>query len=377
MNLSKCFKIIISVLLCLVLFSGCTGNRHLKDLLIVEGLGIDLKDGTISVTLQSLNINMSNNPDSPDGNMTFNTSSSGKTVSYAVNSITKSVSKRAFFGHNKIIVLSKNLAENDINNYIDYFLRSEDARADVAICMSNSSADFILQSKEHNANVPCENILNLINNNEKTGQSILVDENELLMLYEDDTSDIYLPVVDRKDEKSAVHTCGIALFSNNRLSYITNDIETKGFVILQNKAKDVSLQINDEKLGTVDIKLSDIKCKKYASIVDNMPYFNVEVSADMILGEIEKGAQNSLGKDDYKRLSRLAQNACADAVKKCFAACVYAESDALRAGKYIARDCPDYYKKYMQDSKAEFKKIKLNSNASITLEKISDNSQLE
>lgn len=83
-----------------------------------------------------------------------------------------------FSGHNKIIVLSKELAQNDIKNYIDYFLRSEDSRADVAICVSNEKAKFILESKENDANVPSENILFLINNNEETGQSILVNENE-------------------------------------------------------------------------------------------------------------------------------------------------------------------------------------------------------
>ena len=76
---------------------------------------------------------MSNTSDTPSGNMVVNTSASGTTVSNAINNITKAVSKRAFFGHNKIIVLSKELAQNDIKNYIDYFLRSEDSRADVAI----------------------------------------------------------------------------------------------------------------------------------------------------------------------------------------------------------------------------------------------------
>ena len=57
MNLSKLIKSLISIVLCLFLFSGCTQNRHLKDLLIVEGVGIDLTESKdIAVTLQSLKI---------------------------------------------------------------------------------------------------------------------------------------------------------------------------------------------------------------------------------------------------------------------------------------------------------------------------------
>ena len=377
MNLSKCIKIFFSLFLCFLLFTGCTGSRHLKDLFIVEGLGIDYYDNNLSVTLQGLKVNVSNASDTPLGNMVVNTSASGTTVSNAVNNIAKAVSKRAFFGHNKIIVLSKELAQNDIKNYIDYFLRSEDSRADVAICVSNEKAKFILESKENDANVPSENILFLINNNEETGQSILVNENEFLMLYEDKYSDIYLPVIERKDDESTVKSAGIALFSDNRLAYITNDIETKGFVILNNKAKDVLIQISDEKFGKIDVKLSNIKCKKSASIVENKAYFNVEINADIILGEIEKGTQNKLSKKDNKRLCALVEKACNEMISETYNACIYAKSNALRIGKFIARDCPEYYEKHLSDSNGGFQEAELNVNSYINLEKISDNSQLE
>ena len=377
MNLSKCLKIFFSLFLCFLLFTGCTGSRHLKDLFIVEGLGIDYYDNNLSVTLQGLKVNVSNASDTPLGNMVVNTSASGTTVSNAINNIAKAVSKRAFFGHNKIIVLSKELAQNDIKNYIDYFLRSEDSRADVAICVSNEKAKFILESKENDANVPSENILFLINNNEETGQSILVNENEFLMLYEDKYSDIYLPVIERKDDESTVKSAGIALFSDNRLAYITNDIETKGFVILNNKAKDVLIQISDEKFGKIDVKLSNIKCKKSASIVENKAYFNVEINADIILGEIEKGTQNKLSKKDNKRLCALVEKACNEMISETYNACIYAKSNALRIGKFIARDCPEYYEKHLSDSNGGFQEAELNVNSYINLEKISDNSQLE
>ena len=377
MNLSKCIKIFLSLFLCFLLFTGCTGNRHLKDLFIVEGLGIDYYDNNLSVTIQGLKVNMSNASDTPLGNMVVNTSAGGATVSSAINNTTKAVSKRAFFGHNKIIVLSKELAQNDIKNYIDYFLSSEDSRADVAICVSKEKAKFILESKENDTNVPSENILFLINNNEETGQSILVNENELLMLYEDKCSDIYLPVIERKDDESTVKSAGIALFSDNRLAYITNDIETKGFVILNNKAKDVLIQISDEKFGKIDVKLSNLKCKKSASVAENKVYFNVEINADIILGEIEKGAQNKLTKKDNKRLCALVEKACNEMISKTYNACIYAKSNALRIGKFIARDCPDYYKKHLSVINGGVQKAELNVNSYVNLEKISDNSQLE
>ena len=46
-------------------------------------------------------------------------------------------------------------------------------------------------------------------------------------------------------------------------------------------------------------------------------------------------------------------------------------------GKFIARDCPEYYEKHLSDINGDFQKAELNVNSYINLEKISDNSQLE
>ena len=378
MNLSKLIKSLISLALCLLLFSGCSQNRHLKDLLIVEGVGIDLTESEdIDVTLQSLKIGMSNSSENPDGNMTFNSSSNGNTVSSAINSLAKGVSKRAFFGHNKITVLSQKLVENGAEKYVDYFLRSEDARADVAICVAKKSAKFILESKENDSNVPSENILYLINNNEKLGRSILVNENDFLMLYKDKTSDVYLPVVERENEKSSVKTAGIAFFCGDKLSYITDEIETKGFVILNNKADNVLLQIYDEKLGKTDIHISNIKCKKSAVRYNNNTYFDVELKGDMIIGEIEKGTEYKLSKNDYNRILKETENEVSNVIDKTFNALIKTKSDCLRVGNYIAKDCPDYYSEYIKNSRQNYQKVSLNKKVKINLEKISDNSQLE
>ena len=105
--------------------------------------------------------------------------------------------------------------------------------------------------------------------------------------------------------------------------------------------------------------------------------FYVEINADIILGEIEKGTQNKLSKKDYKRLCTLVEKACNEMISKTYNACINAQSNALRIGKYIARDCPEYYKKHLSDIDGGFRKAELNVNSYINLEKISDNSQIE
>lgn len=62
--------------------------------------------------------------------------------------------------------------------------------------------------------------------------------------------------------KKQCQNCGNCTFCGDKLSYITDELETEGFVILNNKADDVLFQIYDEKFGKTDVHISNIKCKK-------------------------------------------------------------------------------------------------------------------
>lgn len=376
MSLSKGFKIFALIFAFCILFSGCTTSRHLKDLVIVEGMGIDQRDNKVSVTLQTLNVGINNGSQTPQGNMTVNTEKEGSSITDSINNLSKSLSKRIFFGQNKLIVIGKELAEKDFTGNIDFFMRSADARSDVAVCISYSEAKDIIESKENDASVPCENILYLIQNNEKSGLCTYITTEQILNLYADKTSDIFIPVLEKK-KKENVSTKGIGLFSKDKLVYVTDEEETTGFVILADKAKDIVIETKDDKLGKIGVKIFEIKCKKSASSQNGTVLLKVTVSADMIVDEIEKGIGEKMTQEDLGRICTDVENRISELCSKAFSACQKYNSDSVRLGEQLAKDDPDAYgamsdswDKYFQDSKIEVK-------ANIHLKKISDNTQLE
>lgn len=376
MSLSKGFKIFALILAFCILFSGCTTSRHLKDLVIVEGMGIDQKDDKVSVTLQTLNVGINNGSQTPQGNMTVNTEKEGSSITDSINNLSKSLSKRIFFGQNKLIVIGKELAEKDFTGNIDFFMRSADARSDVAVCISDSDAKDIIESKESDASVPCENILYLIQNNEKSGLCTYITTEQILNLYADKTSDIFIPVLEKK-KKENVSTKGIGLFSKDRLVYVTDDEETTGFVILADKAKDIAIEAKDDKLGKIGVKISEIKCKKSVSSQNGTVVFKVIVNADMLIDEIEKGIGVKMTEEDLGRICTDVEKKISELCSKAFSACQKYNSDSVRLGELLAKDDPDAYgamsdswDKYFQGSKIEVK-------ANIHLKKISDNTQVE
>ena len=77
----KNFKILLSVMLILLLFTGCTERNDLSDLSIVEGMGIDYNDDEVTVTVQTLNLaKEGSGAEALSGNVTMNTSGKGSNI---------------------------------------------------------------------------------------------------------------------------------------------------------------------------------------------------------------------------------------------------------------------------------------------------------
>ena len=105
--------ILLSVMLILLLFTGCTERNDLSDLSIVEGMGIDYNDDEVTVTVQTLNLaKEGSGAEALSGNVTMNTSGKGSNISDAIENVTESLSKKLFFGQNRIIVFGMGMAEN-------------------------------------------------------------------------------------------------------------------------------------------------------------------------------------------------------------------------------------------------------------------------
>lgn len=350
---------------------------HLKDLLIVEGMGVETQGDKVNLIIQTLKLGAAEGNEAPQGNRTYNTEGKGETIVDAVSKLSKSVSKKLFFGHNKIIIFSRDIAETDFREKLDYFLRSSDSRIDVAVCVSDKSAKDIIESKENDSGIPCENMVYLLKNGQDAGLSAYVTVADLLNMSSDKTSDIYLPVVEKNEGENSIKTKGIGLFSNEKMKYVTNDDETMGFLFISDKIKSCSIEFDDEELGCVSVKIFDPKVKKHIEIVDGNVVFSVSIKAHIMIDEVEKGIITSL---DEKKLERICISADREIERLCneaFAACRENESDSLRIGEYLAKDSPKSYEKLSDEWDKYFKTVRFSVNSDTDLKKISDNTQLD
>lgn len=373
----KSFKIIICVLIISLTFTGCMNSVHLKDMMVVEGLGVDVADDEISVSVQTLNASEASSGESMQGNMTVVTAEKGNTVYHAISNLGNYLSKKIFFGQNKLIVFSRDLAETQFDVNIDYFLRSSDSRPDVAVCLSDSKAQDIIESKENDTHVPIEDVVYLIKNGQDSGKSMYITVGEFLNIYYDKTSDISIPMLEMDDETKNAKLKGIGIFNKDKLVYVTNDNETKGYTFIKGKIKTTSIEFEDKDLGKIVVDILNPKVKNRTEIRDGKVVFITEIKAELMINEIENGILISLDKEKMERIRRLACDKVEILCRKSFYACQNHGSDAFRVGEYLAKDNPKSYELVSEQWDDYFPTVEYEVSADIALKKISDNTQLD
>ena len=99
----------------MLLFSGCQNSENeLKNRLIVQAIGIDAqKDGTVLVTLQTLNTEMAGNPNSGAslGDVVTSFQVTGKTVADAISNAATMIGKKPLLSQNRLVVFGRDTAE--------------------------------------------------------------------------------------------------------------------------------------------------------------------------------------------------------------------------------------------------------------------------
>jgi len=329
----KTFKILIAVFLIALLFTGCSERNDLSELSIVEGMGIDYVDDEISVTVQTLNLSKEGSgAEALSGNVTMNTEGMGSNISGAIENATEKLSKKIFFGQNRIIVFGMSMAESYIDKNIDYLLRSSDSRSDVKICIADGEASKVMESKENNSLVPSESITSLLAMGEESGFGASVTTNELLNMYLDKTSDIYLPVV--KAEKESVSVSGIAVYNKQRLAAVLDENETFGLLML--------LEVKNSELGEIGVDIIKSKTKTSASYENGRVVFRAKIKADLMLDAVEKGHITTLTNKHLQDIQKLVENEMIEYCSRAFTECVKGESDCLRVGESLAMCSPKH-----------------------------------
>ena len=280
-------------LILIVLFlSGCN-YRELDKIAITVGCGLEKVDDGYKVTVQIADTQKQGNSNSSTSPVRFkNYTYTDRTIHEAARGILTKLPKKAYTKHMQILVIDEKIANNGINEIIDFWFREVELRNDFYVFVSKDSTPIeVLGVLTQIYPINSVGIRNLIENNFKyLGGTVLTTFDDLTSSYISKTKEIILPTImvlgkdgNKKDNlessipESLISLNETAYFRDNKLVGYLDKKQTIYYNLVKNALKTsiISYECDKDKFVTFEI----IENKTDIDIVKNKPELNIKVQA--------------------------------------------------------------------------------------------------
>lgn len=280
-------------LILIVLFlSGCN-YRELDKIAITVGCGLEKVDDGYKITVQIADTQKQGNSNSSTSPVRFkNYTYTDRTIHEAARGILTKLPKKAYTKHMQILVIDEKIANNGINEIIDFWFREVELRNDFYVFVSKDSTPIeVLGVLTQIYPINSVGIRNLIENNFKyLGGTVLTTFDDLTSSYISKTKEIILPTImvlgkdgNKKDNlessipESLISLNETAYFRDNKLVGYLDKKQTIYYNLVKNALKTsiISYECDRDKFVTFEI----IENKTDIDIVKNKPEVNIKVQA--------------------------------------------------------------------------------------------------
>jgi len=265
--IKKIFLILLTLLL-----TGCYDQKELNTIAIMTATEINKVDNEFIVNAQVVN------PQSSDKTVNIQApfviyEGKGKTIYEAYRQIKLQSSRYLYPNHMEILIINENLAKEDINQIIDFFLRVPDIRTEFNILIGKN--ENILNITTPIDDVSATSILDTMKTNNKyLGITNFITFNDFANMNLNKNLEIIAPSIEAVNYteesettkntestkiKSLYKLGNLSIFKNNKLlGYLTED-ESISYNIIKNKAQSILITYECEKDKYMTIEATDIK----------------------------------------------------------------------------------------------------------------------
>jgi len=292
MKLISRWLILILILILLPFQAGCWGAREIDELAFVMGIALDeAENGRIKVTVQMAKPSTySKSPTGGEGKEKpfWIASSTGKTIFEAIRDMAAFSSRRIFWSHNKIIIISENLARKDISEILDFFNRNPELRLRTWLAVAPGDAGKLLEKGPSMEEVLAVSLERVIAQRvwPGIGYGIMLKD-----FVEDYLSPATYPVagkiaITRGASQPTTRLAGAAVFAENKMAGWLNEQETRGLLWLKNKMRSAIMVVPCPLDGQpLSIELTEAKVDYQSKFKRSEPQLNVMAKASGNLSE--------------------------------------------------------------------------------------------
>ncbi|MCQ6557983.1 Ger(x)C family spore germination protein [Paenibacillus mendelii] len=173
MLIQRIVRIVAAVLLLLVQ-CGCWNQIELNDISIVSATGVDVEDNgkwRMSYQLIIPQAISATTGVSTGGAPVYVFSTESDSIREAVNKTSQELSRKLYFPHNQMVVISEKAARQGIGPLLDVYLRTPDSRETVTVFLTRGKARSILEQLMPLEKIPGQAVQRMIENDQKNGSS--------------------------------------------------------------------------------------------------------------------------------------------------------------------------------------------------------------
>lgn len=319
-------KIKYIIIICFtLLLSGCWNYNELNNLAIISGVSIDKEENNYVMTYMISNSSQSDPKSNSNQTSTVLYEGKGSTLTSASENINQKLPKTPYLGHAEVLVISEEIAKEEMINVMDFFLRNPESRKEI----------YVLISKD----VPAKDTLSILTPleafpSENIKSNIEASQNEIASTYTIKYSEFLANLIeqgiepslgvievegnikegqsqesnDKSKQEARIKLERSAIFKNDKLIYITDPKESSSINTINKYLNNIYIETkcDNEKIVTnitsIDIK-SDAKIKNnkvnitiYASGVGSLIEVNCKrnLEDNKVIAEIKKDIDKEL-----------------------------------------------------------------------------------
>lgn len=295
------------------LLTSCSmGLRQINELAIVSAVGLELgeKPGTVRLSAQIIRPadarGQTGAPSGGTGEPIYSISTEGRSIFDAIRNLGKISSRRVYWAHNFVIVLSEPYARKGIEDMVDFFTRNHELRMNTWVAVSPESPAEVISTMTGLEVVPGEAVDRLFRDHRIAGHA---PGSNMMTLEESYLSISTEPVLARMDLKprgisnkkpgehgsiKQVELKGAAAFKDGKMMGWLNTKESRGLLYFLERL-DEGIEVvscpNDEN-NNITLEFRDAKFKTVASYKQGRPQFDIKLTADADI--VENGCSLSV-----------------------------------------------------------------------------------
>ena len=379
-KLLKICSLIFLSAICLFSFCSCEKpGTELSELMIMQGIGIDVSNNGFKVTVEILNNEQSGSPggNGNSDNKTKIYTAKGETVGEALRKLITKSGNEPMFAHNRVIVIGEEAANKNLSDVLDFFERNYDSRASQLLCIAkNTTGESVIRAKLLTDSIKSKILENMLEESAKQSLVPKVRIIDAVNYMKDETSGLCIPAVkvEKNGENENYDLDGCAIFGTDSTFSMYIDSQTaEGVAILNDKIEEgvISADLPNGQKASFYINKGKSKYKITQENGVLNYHLIVSVSCDL------EGVQG----DEYFNTDTGVLETFQTAVSESL--CKKAENtfvvlqgrhgaDVVRYGKRLRLKENDLYNNLKTDWQKMFPEIKLTITANVTIRRIGE-----